>query len=319
MPPGLEQAIDRGLFFLQKQQRADGSFKAAGPPSAITGLAILAYLSAGHTPDVGKYGLTVRNAIDYLVNYRTEDGYFGHDGGRMYGHCIATIAMAQIHGTELDEIQRRKVRLALEKAIKVIISAQDVGKDGNSAGGWRYERNSTDSDLSVTTWCILALHACRDAGIGVPRDAMGRALRYVLRCYRAQQGGFAYTVGGQVYSSITAAGLLDLYLLDASERDEAGEAARFIAQHPIRADMAHFQCALYYTVLGAMHAGDESWPRVWRNAWEQLLPMQSKDDGSWPARRDEVGGDGAAACFYPTAMSVLTLTIPLRLLPVYER
>lgn len=319
LAPGLAQAIDRGLFFLQKQQRGDGSFEAAGPKCTMTALGLLAFLSAGHTPDVGKYGLTVRNAIDWLVNYDSPDRYYGADGGRMYGHCIATIALAQVYGLEADENQRRKLRLSLEKALKVILAAQEVGKDGNSAGGWRYERNSTDSDLSVTTWSVLAMHACRDAGLSVPRENFERALRYVLRCYRGQDGGLAYTVGGQVYSSITAAGLLDLYLLDATGRDEFAEAGRYVLEHPVRGDAKHFQSALFYTVVGGMHAGEDSWPGIWKNAYEQLVPMQSRDDGSWPDRQNDVPGGGKPGRFYPTAMAVMTLAAPMGLMPAYER
>jgi hypothetical protein len=318
LPPGLEQAVDRGLSFLHTRQKADGSFDASGPPSAMTGLALLAFLSAGHTPDLGKYGLTVRNSVDFLLNHAADDGYFGNDGGRMYGHCIATIALAQVYGVEMDENQRRKVRAALDKALKLILAAQDVGKDGNSAGGWRYDRNSTDSDLSVTTWCILALCACRDAGLNVPKEHFQRALPYVLRCFRGQQGGFAYPAGGQVYASITAAGLFDLFMLDAGERDEAADAAKYLAEHPVGGDAAHFSCALYYSVLGGMKAGEDVWPGIWKNTHEQLLKMQQAD-GTWPPRPDEVAGEGKAAQFYPTAMSVITLAAPLRLLPVYAR
>jgi hypothetical protein len=285
----------------------------------MTALGLLAFLSAGHTPDVGKYGLTVRNALDHLVNINPDNGWYGGDGARMYGHCIITIALAHAYGIEEDETQRRKLRSCLDKAMHCIIAAQQVGKDGNSIGGWRYERNSSDSDLSCTTWCLLALSACRDAGLSPPRESFERALRYVLRCYRGRDGGFSYLVGAQISPSMTAAGLLNLHLLGVADRDEAADAARTLINKPVRGG-TNFYCAVFYAVLAGHVAGEDVWPALWKNAHEQLLPAQRRDDGSWPARPDEEpAGQGKPSRFYPTAMSVLTLAIPLRLLPLYDR
>ena len=50
--------------------------------------------------------MTVRTAADYLANLNPENGYFGRDESRMYGHCIVTLALAEAYGTEVDEIQR---------------------------------------------------------------------------------------------------------------------------------------------------------------------------------------------------------------------
>ena len=116
MASGLEPAIARGLAYLAKQQQADGSFQNrtggnsfAGPKVALTGLSLMAYLSAGRMPDAGKHSLVVRGAIDYLVKACPEDGYFGKvDGSRMYGHAIATLALAEVAGMEFDEKQRKR-------------------------------------------------------------------------------------------------------------------------------------------------------------------------------------------------------------------
>src|SRR5688500_9885145 len=56
LPAGLDAAIDHGLLFLQRQQKEDGSFDAQGPAAAMAGLAVLAFLSNGHTPELGRYG-----------------------------------------------------------------------------------------------------------------------------------------------------------------------------------------------------------------------------------------------------------------------
>ncbi len=320
LPPGLDAAIDRGLLFLQKQQRANGSFDAAGPPAAATALGLLAFLSAGHVPDLGKYGLTIHNAVDYLVNLKPDQGYFGRDGGRMYGHCAVTIALAEVYGAEMDETQRKRVRSALEKAMRLIGSAQDIGKDKEHIGGWRYEPDSRNSDLSASTWCILALRACRDAGLDVPKDRFERARSYVLRCYRTQardpRGGFAYTPHDEVTPSMTAAGLLGLCLLDAADCEEALRAIKYLAENPFRDNAPNYHCALYYVALAGCYSGQQA---NWKQAAERLMGSQHREEGSFSPRNGELGGEDRAGRFYPTAMSVLMLSIPLRLLPMYQK
>ena len=54
LPAGLDRAVERGLNYLHGQQDAEkGSFRAAGPPNAMAGLAVLAFLGCGHTPHIG--------------------------------------------------------------------------------------------------------------------------------------------------------------------------------------------------------------------------------------------------------------------------
>ena len=319
LPSGLDAAIDRGLAFLQKQQKEDGSFSAVGPANALCGLAILAYLCAGHTPDVGRYGLVVRKAVGFLLNRKIDNGYFGADGGRMYGHAIATLALAEAHGTETDDAQRRRVRQTLEKCLPPIFESQDVRKDKPpAAGGWRYELNSTDSDLSVSGWCIAAMRACQDAGLTIPRDRAERALSFVLACHNADQRAFAYEPGGAPTVTMTSVALLCLHLLDAADRVDAPRLEKFLVDRRVRADERFFYYAHYHATQAAYQAGGGTWDVVWKNTWEQLLPMQKKDDGSWPKKEDP-GSDDRKGRVYSTAMACLALSVPLRLLPLYQR
>src|SRR5258708_33902251 len=76
--PAHEAVVNRGLDFLAAHQNRDGSFGATQKP-ALTGLALLSFLSAGHTPDVGKHGAVVRSAIGVLLNAAQPDGSFGRD------------------------------------------------------------------------------------------------------------------------------------------------------------------------------------------------------------------------------------------------
>ena len=329
----LEGPISRGLAYLARQQQPDGSFqnresdrrdeppRFTGPKVALTGLSLLAYLSAGHTPDNGRHGLVVRNALEFLVKSCPDDGYYGGvDGSRMYGHAIATLALAEAYGTETDARQRRRVRAAMEKSVKVLLASQNVKKDDVHRGGWRYEPTSADSDLSVTCWCVTALRAAHDAGVEVPKDAADRAADYILRCYRADKKGFSYQAGGgkDPAPGVTAAAVLSLHLLDRSSRHEAATGAQFLLDNRID-NKTEYPCyARHCAAHAAFHAGGEAWTRIWRRTRTALLEdaaTKQDTDGSWPQSRtaNEPGRT------YSTAMGVMTLSIPLRLLPTYQR
>src|SRR5262249_54933786 len=62
----LERTVDQALEFLKTQQEADGSWgtgRGAGRHPALTGLAVMAYLSAGHLPGEGPYRDTVERGV----------------------------------------------------------------------------------------------------------------------------------------------------------------------------------------------------------------------------------------------------------------
>jgi len=315
LSPRLDPAIAKGLAFLASQQKPTGMIEAGGPPLAMTGLSLMSFLSAGYAPGQGKFGGNVTSAIDYLVAQAPADGYFGRvDGSRMYGHGIITLALAEAYGVEKGKERRAKLRSVLDRAVKVILDAQQIQKDPGSAGGWRYEPQSGDSDLSLSGWCALALRASSDAGIAVPKNRVQRAVQYVLKCYRADQKGFAYQPTGETTLPMTGVGVLNLFLLDAADRPEAMVGAKTLSEKLIT-DQTRFQYyAYYYTTQAAYQAGESIWPMVWKVNQDQLLDQQ-QPDGGWPQSRsgEEPGR------VYATAMSVLTLTVPYRLLPIYQR
>jgi len=323
LSPQLEPAIAKGLAYLAKQQQADGSFQNrtgansfAGPKVALTGLSLMAYLSAGRMPDAGKHSLVVRGAIDYLVKVCPEDGYFGKvDGSRMYGHAIATLALAEVAGMEFDEKQRKRVRSALERATAVLIKAQKTQRSNESfRGGWRYEIEFPDSDLSVTSWCILALRAAHNAGMEVPKESADRAAEFVLRCFNAEKKSFSYQPGGDPAITMAGAGVLSLALLDKGGRKEVEAGMAYLIENPITDKTEYPYYARYYTTQAAFQVADARWPRIWRRTQEALLKAQDKE-GAWPKSRTE-NENGQT---YTTSLSVLTLAVPLRLLPGYQR
>src|SRR5206468_174908 len=102
---------------------------------------------------------------------------------------------------------------ALGRAVQLIIQAQ------NPAGGWRYQPNPQDADLSVTICQIMALRAARNAGFAVPAEVARKCIQYVENCQDLQgDGGFRYQqpgqkggMGGPTGFARTAAGVVALY------------------------------------------------------------------------------------------------------------
>jgi hypothetical protein len=311
--PNTDGAVRNGLAYLAKQQKADGSFDASENKVAVTGLSVMAFLAAGHTPDVGRYGLVVRGGIDYLLAQANAEGYFGKSHGKgMYDQGIVTLALAEAIGVETDEARRLKIHAELTRAVKVILDAQAVAKPDPHQGGWRYEPKSPDSDLSLSGWNALALRAAQDVGVDVPKEAVQKAVGYVLRCYNGGDKGFSYQPGGGAQVGPTGIGVLTLYLLDGSQRPEVAEGAKWLTAHPVGDDTPFRYYSIYYVTQAANHAGGASWVSVSRPVLERLVALQGKD-GAWPKSPQEPEGP------YSTAMALLTLSVPYRLLPAYQQ
>lgn len=315
VPPKLEQAVERGLTFLSKQQEGDGAIAGGGPRVAVTSLALMGYLAAGHVPDLGRHGAAVRAATDYLIAVAPADGYFGKvDGSRMYGHGITALALAEVAGVEPDPVKRRKILSTLSAAVRVILEAQDVNKNAGDRGGWRYEPGSVDSDLSLSGWNALALRAAQNVGVQVPKDRVQRAVEYVLRCYQKEQKAFGYQPGQAVSAAMTGVGVLNLFLLDASARPEMNASGEYLEKTLVNAETRFPYYSAYYATQAASQIGGGTWDVVWAATMDRMLAAQM-EDGGWPVSK--TGEEPGRA--YATSMAVLTLTVPYRVLPIYQR
>ena len=90
-------------------------------------------------------------------------------------------------------------------------------------------------------------------------------------------------------------------------------------KHPLSQDKNDNQYYNYYATQVMHHYGGQAWIDWNRNMREQLVSTQAKDghaSGSW-APRDPHGGTGGR--HYATCLSILTLEVYYRHLPLYRR
>ena len=99
----------------------------------------------------------------------------------------------------------------------------------------------------------------------------------------------------------------------AADRPEV-DAVKFLIEHPVKDDTPMPYYSMYYATQAAFQAGDPAWPPVWKVTLDRLLGSQMKD-GGWPQSRN---GEEPGRV-YATSMAVLTMSVPQRLLPIYQR
>src|SRR5205085_6411410 len=134
--------------------------------------------------ELGRNGHGITSAIKYLIAQADSSGYIGGEHASIPGHALATLALAQAYGTEIDDSLRKPLRAAADKALRLLLAAQDAPKEKEAhAGGWRASPDSPDADLPCTAICAAALAACRDVGLAAPRERFERAGAFVLRCF----------------------------------------------------------------------------------------------------------------------------------------
>jgi hypothetical protein len=300
----VDAAVDAGLDYLASVQKEDGSFPGGvGRTAGVVGLCGMAFLSKGYTPAEGRHSDTINRCIDYCLSIREEkSGYMGAFDGKMYSHNIATLFLLESSGMT-DKKRQEKLDKAIAEAIKLIVSAQQVNKDGSFRGGWRYYPTSADSDLSCSGWAIMALRSARLNGVSVPDKAVKDAADYLDRRFDPHRGTFGYQDTAGYNVTLTGAGLLCLELTG-----HHGEPKTFKAGD-------HLLSGFYYTSQAMFQLGGKYWERFAPWMYDFWLPKQARD-GSWRGGGGQWGPDDKP---YYTALSILAFTVPYRQLPIYQR
>ncbi|MEM1069833.1 MAG: prenyltransferase/squalene oxidase repeat-containing protein, partial [Planctomycetota bacterium] len=334
----LDESVDRGLVFLASRQisavearnmgkpELAGSFKDSKVPgnTGITSLAVMAFLAKGHTPGAGPYGEQINRGIDYVLSQQLENGLLiskdrrGRTSGMMYSHSIATLLLCEVSGM-VDLDRQQKIDQVLSQALLVLLQAQKVPKSEAHLGGWRYAPGTTESDLSLTGWSIMALRAAKLNGAAIPDEHIAMAISYILNC-RAADGSFTYMPGsGRGTASMTGVAVLCLELCGEHGHESIVPAGDFILREPpqITQDGIPYRFryyAFYYCGQAMFQLGGKHWETFAPHMYDSLLGDQDQD-GSW----SYPSGGSQFSNTYPTALAILTLTVSARQLPIYQR
>jgi hypothetical protein len=225
-----------------------------------------------------------------------------------------------------------KLREAATRATNFIVKAQDTAR-----GGWRYQPRTT-SDTSVVGWQVMALKSAQIAGLSVPASTLENASRWLdLAEYKKKEpDGRTFLMYAYSYDqnepnapggpATTAAGLLNRLYLGWGPRNAnmiAGcDYLLASAMPPSDPKPGHFKniYTYYYAAQVMHHMGGEYWQHWNPKMRDYLIKTQEREGhkaGSWDPTGDAWGRHGGR--LYTTSLSVLTLEVYYRHLPLYRR
>jgi len=304
------EAVIRGaLRYLASRQNANGSWHADGERQelAMTGYVLMAFLAAGQLPDEGEFGRHVASGVQFILNTVRPDGTMQPNANYMYGHGIATIALAEVYGQTRDP----RIRQKLEMVVRLIVQCQ------NHEGGWRYMPRAQDADISVTVLQVVALRAAKNAGLDVPQATIDRAVKYVRSCYDQRSGGFTYQPrNNQPGFARTAAAIYSLQVCGQYDDPRVKTGSEYLFKR--RDDHQWFTYGNFYAAPAQYMIGGDTWQK-WYTYMRDLLVPAAKREGElvyWTPRWD--GGRGVGTIFC-TAVYTTILAMPYHYLPLYQR
>jgi len=320
-----EQAVAAALKWLAEHQMPDGgwSFNHAVHPNCrgrcrnpgqlakarngATGLALLPFLGAGQTHNSGSYKGTVADGLSFLVRalMRKRDGSLWEDGGQMYSHGLASIALCEAYAMTHD----KSLYAPCKAAVNFISYAQDPVR-----GGWRYKPR-VDSDTSVVGWQIMALKSADMAYLEVNPATVHMASRYLDSVQANSGANYGYTSPGNG-AATTAIGLLCRMYLGWEKSNPALErGVQFLSNKGPDPTNMYYN---YYATQVLRHWEGEEWTK-WNNVMRDQLvnsqALEGHEAGSWYMNGHHSSKGGRLYC---TAMAAMVLEVYYRHMPLYQ-
>ena len=206
-----------------------------------------------------------------------------------------------------DEKAPRSVGQALELAVRAAITSQK----SNPTNAWRYSPGAQDADASVTGAVIIGLLAARNAGIEVPDESIDKAIAY-LRSMTDRSGDVFYlSMGNRLAASTARVSIATLAYAVARRKDLAEYKATldYLKQRIGEPAGPFGEYTLYYEAQALFQGNLDSWEK-----WNKILVRQLREaqqpDGSIRGRFNPA---------ISTSLSLLSLAVNYRFLPIYER
>lgn len=344
----IKRAVSSGLAWVVRQQREGGNWQlhAGGYPdpgsrtfrtdTGATALALLALLGDGHTHRDGDYQEEVAKGLRWLRGAQKVDGDF-HDHVEMgrqssfYAHAMAVIAMCEAITLSRDFTFHESA----EAGVQFLLDSQHP-----TQGGWKYMPQDEDSsgDLSVTGWCLMALHTARMAEIDVPDEAFTRASHFMDLVADGSGAHYRYQPSdheSRFNPALTSVGLLGRQWLGWKKDDIAmRQGVKYLLGEKFKPEWAPGKRNVYewyYTAQVLHNIGGEDWKTWYSGLQSQIVEAQKRRgsrkapndiQGSW----DPVSPYGAqseysreAGRFYLTTLCLLILETPYRHYPIYDQ
>jgi squalene-hopene/tetraprenyl-beta-curcumene cyclase len=234
----LEASIQRGVDYLLKNQKSDGSWD---DYPGITALAATAILKQPGNASV-KSGPEVKKALAYLAGMAKPDGGIYDKDNQNYNTAVSMMALLASNNPEYKPL--------IAKAQNYIVGIQRGNGDGvapedKTYGGIGYNGQQRP-DLPNLQYALEALKA---SGLSEDSPAWKRAVQFIQRTqnrtesndqsYSLNDGGFAYSAGLgwqntglNSYGSMTYAGILSYSYANVKKGDPRVEAAvNWIREH----------------------------------------------------------------------------------------
>ena len=343
-----EQAVERALDWLARHQDPDGrwdggvaryddgtpvadddDFTVHCPPgqtcfgecayweadTALTALALLAYLGAGYTHTEGRFSDTVSKGIDFLLAQQKRDGDLrgGSRAVGIYGHAMATLALCEAYALSLDE----RLKEPASRALAFLVSAR--ARDGQA---WRYLPGARTGDTSILGWVVMALKSAREIGLPLASrpDLRAGILRWLDRVAAGQQKGLArYQPWEPVTPTMTAeAWVCRQFLGTGGPGPASSEAAESLLKNPSDRGNANYYY-WYYATLAMYQHGGQPWTRWNAQIRDRIVRLQRTSGhqaGSWDPDDSPYGVRGGR--IYSTTLAALTLEVYYRYLRLYD-
>jgi hypothetical protein len=343
----VEASIDKGLEFLSRQHRDNGSFQpSVKHDPGITGLCVMAFLSRGHIPGQGPYGDKLNKSVDFIMSCQQPNGLVSPQPGTppnshdvtpqilesvasAYNHSIGALVISEVFGLSRPANDAR-IRQVVERAIEFTSHRYSQPKlFPEDEGAWRYLHRfeSSDSDLSVTSWNVLFLRSAKNAGFEVDIKLIEDASAYMKRSYDPNWKTFRYEIhntntqrNDNHSPGMAGAGILSLALSGEHNSELAHNAAKFILKNQSLAQNRNYfviypRYGDFYCSQAMFQMGGDYWSVFYPRLVKSLLQTQ-RADGSWITDKNYESTFGAS---YLTAMSIMALTPPYQMLPIFQR
>lgn len=314
IPVEVDEFYESGLAWLASRQDSEGRWTDGQSGPGVNGIVLMAFLASGEDPNFGRYAPVIRRGLRAMLkDQEQETGYFPSS---MYHHGFAMLALAEAYGVVDERLlwqdageggqdgANKSIAKALERAVALAVSSQK----NNRFGAWRYSPSSSDADTSVAGAVLMGLLAARNAGLEVPQESIDTALEY-MRSNTFRDGTVAYSGGMGMGESMNRSAIALLVSAVGRQTNTWHYAAvrDYLTSRLTHREASHYiDYFRYYMAQALFQADYESW-QTWNASVIRDLEAARNADGS-------IGGSS-----YSTAMSLLTLALNYRFLPVYER